>query len=237
MTILTDTDFERQARAAIGQWQEDLTLLEEKDRVVHDEMGAIRAKISNMETAISDFRTLHRLPDISVPSSLTGRLRELSTKDMVLTVLHAEHSISKPFKALDIARRLAHVGMFDNVGSASDSIYSMLGRNRRTFKHIAKGLYLLNPAVDVQAYLDIETSTPETASSSSKRGTAKLFSKVETIQGEHPNWGRDQILAELTRQGWPFNAGRDPARAVQFAINHNNGKSKKQRLQLVGTAN
>ena len=209
---MTATDFEREARTTIKEWSVVLDILREREKVVASEIREVQEKIGNMERAIRNYREFHNLPVEPYGNDvLTEKLRTMSVKDMIVTVLEQEGR--RDFRAYHVSQRLTEAGMFDNVGQANDNVYAALRRHTRLFEKVSRGWYRLtadgvaNPQLLFQEAAPVNGSAP----------TEKLSSKVKRIKEEHPDWASPQVLAQLQAEGWDFR-GKSPLSSVNMAV-------------------
>ncbi len=202
------SDLERDGRLAITQWQEDLQRLEVREAVILTEISTLRNRIANMEAAIRDYRELHGLPvQPKEDASLSKELRGLTVKEMILKVVEREET--PEFMALHISRKLVQGGMFDNVGYASDAVYSTIRRYKEQFEKVARGRYRIKGTGGTQPRMALPRAT--------EKNKGKLSLEVGRIMSEYPHWERSQVLKYLQQNGWDFE-GKKPILAVSMAV-------------------
>jgi len=182
----------------------------EKARVrldaAQDTVNRLSERMRSIEEALEIVRE-EQSEDSQVDAAMQQRLRNKTVREM-LTELALE-STPPTFHVAEMSRRLVRGGMFEDLLSARNAVYSCVGRNERYFAKLGPGHYLATPQRASQGL-----PKPTSNKRRSRKDSTGLRDRVSLLRQEHPDWTERQVTAELKRQGWDFGASL-PHRAVR----------------------
>lgn len=206
--MASTTDFEREILMILTEVDAECQRLELRVQRVENELETARHKRATLQDALDIYREHYKLPvpERPIDHAMREKLGGMTVKEMMVALV--QESEQNLFRVVDLNRKLVQSGMFKDEVAAGLSVYSTLGRNRKTFVKVARGQYMLNPT--------LPDAGPARTRGTIKQPTSGLVEKVAEILEEHPSWERKQTTDELVRQGWDF-GGKQPTFAVSAA--------------------
>ncbi len=232
---MADIDFDSRLTMLIETCKGDVQRAEARVEAAHEALESLSETLENLlATRAYYIKTYGLEPDKPVvDEKLRALLTGLTVKQMMVTI--AEMSDSRRFKVSEMITKLISAGMYPDHKTARDTVYSILGRNRKTFLRAAPGEYLLNPTTvnPKQGHLEAVADGGSPSTSGRRRKGTGFTARVAAIHSQHPDWSRNKIVAELNRQGWDFGTKNAP-NSVGAVLNNLDGKGRSKNRPPTG---
>ena len=141
MAELTAT--ERELAEMLKKLDDDRTRLEARAQAAHEaleENNRRRQSVLDVLDMYREARGIQAAP-LAIDEGLRERLMGKTIKQMIVEV--ARERDPPIFKVTDMNRRLVQAGMFKDEAAARAGVYSVLGRDSKTFRKLDRGRYLV----------------------------------------------------------------------------------------------